>query len=126
MNRQFSLVTIFVVAMSAFCSCRNRDDVKKDASRVLNAQEEYSLTAEIEIVKPVKLEDLNTEWQSAKIVRETNNTVVLSVTVRPFFDQLNGLTPNRKWKSSNAADRSLAEFLAPAPTADWDEDMRST
>lgn len=85
----------------------------------------YSITTRVEVVKPVNLEAMTTEFQTARQVEESDNTVTVDISVDPNFDQLAELRANPSWREEYSADPSLEKYLSPGVTTNWDAVMRA-
>lgn len=85
----------------------------------------YTVTSTMEILKPIKIESMNTDAQRAEVISENDRTVTVKITVNPVADQISTLAPNPTWKQDYAADENLKKYLSPGITTNWDEEMRS-
>lgn len=59
----------------------------------------YTITSEMEILKPVSLAAMKTDAQKVKVLKETPSTVIVEITIDPTFNQISGLNPNTSGQS---------------------------
>lgn len=83
-------------------------------------QDGYTITTHLRLVQPYRLQDMNDEFQSAKLIGEKDGVGEFEITYRPFHVQHVGADPN--WRQDDAA---MVDYLKPMPAANWDEALRS-
>ncbi len=106
-----------------FCSCQlfNQAKIKSEPKIALN---NYKISAEMEILKPINVESLTTDWQVGKVLSENSDTARIQVEIDPVFDQMRGLIPNPNWRSEYFNNSELANYLKPGITTNWDYSMK--
>jgi hypothetical protein len=79
----------------------------------------YTITSVIQVLNPVNPEDMNDDFQDARVLSSDPNSCTVEVTYYPLYRPSIGENPN--WRAENAA---MTEYLRPMPAENWDEPMR--
>jgi hypothetical protein len=106
-----------IAALAAACASPTSTQRAADG-----ATAEYSVHDRMVILKPVSLEAMNHESQSAVLVQDVGDAVVVDVTYFPKRGP-QSVGENPTWRADNAA--TMSAFLQPGVTANWDESMRA-
>lgn len=84
----------------------------------------YSIVSRLEIVKPVDVAAMNDDYQDARLVSETEHTAIVDVRTFPLGTAGQAIGENRSWRTDDAANPALRDFIAPGVTANWDTEMQ--
>jgi hypothetical protein len=79
------------------------------------------LTLVLQVAKPFRIADMNDDWQEARILREEKDSATVEVVHHPLRAGA-PLVPNPGWRKDYS---SMADYLRPTPTENWDEGMRA-
>jgi hypothetical protein len=82
---------------------------------------EYAIANRMEILKPVNVDAMNHESQTAVVVEDRGASVVMDVTYYPLRGAQT-VTSNPTWRTDDAA---MAEWLQPGVTANFDDAMKA-
>jgi hypothetical protein len=93
------------------------------ASSSMAVNSDYTIVNRMELLLPVDLSAMNTDYQQARLVSQNSRSAVVEITYKPFY-QPTALKPNLNWRADNLANPTLAPFLRPGVTANWDADFR--
>lgn len=85
-----------------------------------SAADEYAIRNRMEILKPISLEAMNHDSQSATVVEDRSTTEIVDITYFPLRGKQT-VDENPNWRSDNA---KMAEFLKPGVTSNWDQPFR--
>lgn len=121
------LVTLCVTggALASACRSTNLSHAEyKDVSADPLLSGPYMIKAQMEFVKPIALDAMQTSWQTAKLISETQNTVTYEISLNPLYDFSPPSQGNPNWQRDNAAAPALAPYLVPGVTTNWDNAMR--
>ncbi len=86
---------------------------------------QYTIRSVVQVMRPVTIEFLNDDYQDARILDETKNSVELEVVHYPMNRVASAIRADDQWRDS-ILDPSLglARWLEPGPTADWTPELR--
>lgn len=82
-------------------------------------EDTYTITSVIQVLKPFDLDDMNDDFQDARVVEQDEDSCTVEVTYYPLYIPIVGENPN--WRKDYAG---MTEYLDPTPTENWDETMR--
>jgi hypothetical protein len=85
-----------------------------------DAKDTYTITATLELAKPFKVEDMNDDFQEARVISQTADSCVVEIRYYPLYRPAIG--ENRNWRTDYAG---MTEYLKPTPMENWDEKMRA-
>ena len=89
------------------------------AKRHLRKEDTYTITSVIQVLKPVNPDDMNDDFQDARVLAQDKDSCTVEVTYYPFYQPAIGENPN--WRTDDA---SMTQYLKPTATENWDEAMR--
>jgi hypothetical protein len=82
----------------------------------------YSITSVLRVLPPVRLSDMNDQYQDARLIRKDGDVYTIEVTYYPLNNNADAIGQNAQWR---AEDAKMTEYLKPRPAANWDNEMRS-
>jgi serine/threonine protein kinase len=89
------------------------------AERHLRKEDTYTITSVIQVLKPVNPDDMNDDFQDARVLAQDKDSCTVEVTYYPFYQPAIGENPN--WRTDDAG---MTQYLKPTATENWDEAMR--
>jgi transglutaminase-like putative cysteine protease len=89
------------------------------AKRLLRKEDTYTITSVIQVLKPVNPDDMNDDFQDARVLAQDKDSCTVEVTYYPFYQPAIGENPN--WRMDDAG---MTQYLKPTATENWDEAMR--
>jgi len=82
-------------------------------------EDAYTITSVIQVLKPFNPDDMNDDFQDARVLAQDKDACTVEVTYYPFNRQVIG--ENTNWLKDDAG---MTEYLKPTPSENWDETMR--
>ncbi|MGA2222632.1 MAG: transglutaminase domain-containing protein [Verrucomicrobiia bacterium] len=114
------LPTIAVATVSiATTSCIGLASRKPSAERHPPKEDTYTITAVIQVLKPVNPVDMNDHFQDARVLAQDKDSCTVEVTYYPFCRP--AISENPNWRKDYA---KMTLYLKPTPTENWDEAMQ--
>jgi serine/threonine protein kinase len=89
------------------------------AKRHLRKEDTYTITSVIQVLNPVNPDDMNDDFQDARVLAQDKDSCTVEVTYYPFYQPAIGENPN--WRTDDAG---MTQYLKPTATENWDEVMR--
>lgn len=83
------------------------------------ARDTYTITSVIELVPPFRLEDMNDDFQDARIVSKNDKSTTVEITYYPLFNP--AISENPNWRTDYAG---MTEYLKSTPAENWDQQMQ--
>jgi len=81
---------------------------------------EYSLTLVLQLAKPFSIEDMNDDYQSARILHQDQDSAIVEVVHHPLAKPA-PIRENAHWKRDDAG---MTRYLRPTPSENWDAQMQ--
>lgn len=104
----------------------NKADTDGDgiADGDLSERREYAYTIrnEMEVLKPVDIAAMQTDYQDAKILEDRANSLVIEVIYYPLNTVVKSISANPNWREDY---KDMEKYLRPTQTSNWDERMRA-
>lgn len=82
----------------------------------------YTIRNEIEVLKPVDITAMQTDYQDAKILEDRGNSLVIEVIYYPLNTVEKSISANANWREDY---KDMEKYLRPTQTSNWDESMRA-
>jgi hypothetical protein len=82
-------------------------------------EDSYTITSVIQILKPVNPDDMNDDFQDARVLAQDKDSCTVEVTYYPFNRPAIG--ENTNWLKDDAG---MTEYLKPTASENWDDAMR--
>jgi hypothetical protein len=82
-------------------------------------EESYTITSTMQILQPVRPEDMNDDFQACRLISQDKDSCTLEMTYYPLFQQMVEENPN--WRVDDA---KMDEYLRPTLTENWDTGMQ--
>jgi len=82
----------------------------------------YTITSVMRLLPPVRLTDMNDDYQDARLIRKDGDLCTVEITYYPLNKNSEAIGENPNWKKDYAG---MTEYLKPRPAANWDEKMQS-
>ena len=124
--RKTLLVTVLIgSAIGAWCFQSDPVSDFAKAHKYLGADRReytYTVTSVMEIAKPFDIGDMTDDYQDARLLSQTEDSATVEITYYPLNTVRDGIGENPNWKRDYA---NMTQYLAPTPTEDWDEQMRT-
>jgi transglutaminase-like putative cysteine protease len=121
-NMPLKLFKIMLLVILSFelLGSANANDLGPRIS--LNIESIPTLESRMEILKPVDINSMNNEWQSAKLISETEKTVTVSIRRFLLDSYSSQISENKNWKSDY---KNMSAYLAPGSSTNYDDQMRA-
>ena len=111
-----SMVLLVVAACCLMvCSLSFANDSLKDKEKT------YTITSVMYLLPPVRVSDMNDDYQSARLIDKKGDRYKVEITYYPFIHDGEEIGENPNWREDCA---KMTEYLMPRPSANWDEQMR--
>jgi hypothetical protein len=81
----------------------------------------YSIAVTLELARPFNLNDMNDDYQDARILSESEHGATVELVLYPYTSNAEAIGENFNWKSDYAG---MKEYLDPTPSENWDPRMR--
>jgi len=82
----------------------------------------YTITSVMQFAKPFDVADMTDDYQDARLIAQDEDSATVEITYYPLNTNRDGIGENPNWKRDYAR---MTKYLAPTPTENWDEKMRS-
>jgi hypothetical protein len=82
----------------------------------------YSIRNVMELLEPVDLDAMNSDYQDARLVEKREKSVIVEVVHYPFNTIDQGIGENPNWRTEYQA---MTRYLAPTRTANWDPALQA-
>jgi hypothetical protein len=73
------------------------------------------------ILKPVRVADMNDDYQDARLLSQDRDSCTVQITYYPFNKNREAISESPNWRHDDAG---MTDYLRPTPTENWDEAMR--
>ncbi len=118
MKRILPSVAAVTVAIAAM-SCVGLANQKPTAERHPPKEDTYTITAVIQVLRPVSPADMNDDYQDTRVLAQDRDSCTVEVTYYPFHRPAIGENPD--WRKDDAG---MSQYLKSTPTENWDEAMQ--
>lgn len=85
-----------------------------------SADHDYVIRDRMQIMKPVSLEAMNNDSQSAVLIQDLGSSVIVDITYHPLMGP-QAVSEDPDWR---AHDAGMTEYLKPGITANWDVQLQ--
>jgi hypothetical protein len=82
----------------------------------------YTITSVMQFAKPFDVADMTDDYQDARLVQQDADSVTVEIVYYPLNTNREAIGENANWKRDYA---QMTKYLAPTPTENWDEQMRT-
>jgi hypothetical protein len=82
----------------------------------------YTITSVMQFAKPFDVADMTDDYQDAHLVAQDEDSATVEITYYPLNTNRDGVGENPNWNRDYA---HMTKYLAPTPTENWDDKMRS-
>ena len=119
------ILRVSIICIFLLTGCRERRSSNAHTASDGNLNDsDYLISATMELLKPIDISSMNTEWQTAVLRSESSNSVTVDITINPYYDFASKIKENPNWRVDNPRDPLLKQYLDPGVTTNWDSGMR--